>query len=152
MSRSRVHVGRLQALDQGPDGARFVLDDGSTLLADAAAPSFAFWSRLLSVSRQYGWPVYARCDPDRGALRLLLPAHVYTVAQVRRDPDGAGQRVAFFESHALHLLRASRPDHERMRSRLEEARLSGRPVVVTESPRDPEILDVRFEGGPPASG
>jgi hypothetical protein len=78
---------------------------------------------------------------------VLLPANVYTVAQLRTDPEGSGDRVAFFESHALHLLRASRPGRERLRERLEEARRTGRRVVVTESPRDPEILDVRFEDG-----
>lgn len=151
MTRSRVHVGRLQSLEEGPDGSRFALDDGAVLVADPASPSYFFWSRLLAASRRYGWPVYARCDPERGALRVLLPAQVYTVALLRSDPEGGDDRVGFHESHALHRLRGSRPDHAEMRARLEEARRSGRRVLVTESPRDPEILDVRFDGQAPAA-
>jgi hypothetical protein len=145
MTRSRVHVGRLTTLEEGPDGLRFTLDDGSVLTAEGVAPAFAFWSRLLTVSRGYGWPLYARCDPDSGTVRVLLPANAYTVAEVRPDPEGGGRSVAFVESHALHRLRGSRPDHEGMARRLEEAQRTGCRVLVTESPRDPEILDVRFD-------
>ena len=149
MSGTEVHVGRIVSLEQGRDGWRLALDDGGSLQADAAAPSFPFWSRLVQVSRRYGWPVYARCRPA-GQVRVLLPASVYTVAQLRPDPNGEGLRVAFYESHALHLLRGSRPDHDQLKERLQEARRTGRRLVVTESPRQPEIVDVRFDEPPAA--
>lgn len=142
----RVHVGTVASSSAEPDGTvRFALEDGSVCVLDPASTAFDFWSRLLAKSRDYGWAVYAGCDPRSGRVLVLLHASLHTVESVAPDTQAADRiRVLLSASHAVHFLKTTRPGHAAMRRRLQEAAATGRQVVVTEDPRESEIIDVRF--------
>jgi hypothetical protein len=113
---------------------------------DPGATDLTLWSRLLAKSLEYGWPVYVGLEAESARVRTLLHANRHAVEAVGEGPDGT--RAQFSGSHAVHFVSAARPGHERMSRRLHQAEASGRRVLVTQHPRNGDVIDVRWASEP----
>jgi hypothetical protein len=162
MPRSDVFVGDVEDLSPTHDGravtpgrppSRHVtvtFARGRKGVLDVSDPRSAVWAGVLASLRETGQPAYVRIDPESGMISdLLLPLR-YTVAGIRRTPEGDGDlEVELVISQARHFLRRSNPDFDELRAMLETALKQGTTVLVTETRDEHDIIDVRLADRPP---
>lgn len=135
-------VASFQQADPKADG-ELKLKDGTTCTVSRQLAWFDVWAKLLAKSQELGWPVYVGCDPTSRQVKVLLPATTDNVQSVAPDPKGDRLRVQFRGSHAIHVLKNTRPRYEDLKKELEQAAADGHDVWVTSDPREMEIVDVR---------
>ncbi len=138
-----------QQLDSDP--VMVELDDGQVFSVDPAGERAAETVRLL---REFGHaliPVYLEIDDSTGVItRLLLPT-AYTVTAVADEPAGDELVVDVMVSHRPHFVSTSNPEYGELVELLRRAQRDQRPVLVTEEPDRPEIIDVRLAEDPPTA-
>ncbi len=133
----------------GPRYIRVAFAGGRAGLLDMALDRSRIWADVLRSLRDSGQPAYVELDPETSVItELLLPIR-YTVHKIRPVKDGL--EVELIISHARHYLRRSNPNYEALRKALEDARAAGTPVLVTETLKEHEIIDVRPAGEPGAA-
>jgi hypothetical protein len=116
---------------------------GRTAYLDLREPRTAVWADVLASLLEAGRPAYVEIEPRTSLITaLLIPARM-RVLNLEPDKEEDGFEVHLAPSQARHLLRRSHPRFEALRRALEEARKSGRPVLVTDSLDGHEIVDVR---------
>ena len=142
-------VAAFQQADPKADG-QLKLKNGTACTVSRELTWFDVWAKLLAKSQERDWPVYVACDPSSRQVKVLLPATTDTVESVEPEPQGDRLRVRFRGSHAIHVLKSSRPRYDDLKRELEQAKADGHAVWVTSDPREMEILDVR--PAPAASG
>jgi hypothetical protein len=116
---------------------------GRTGLLDMALPRSATWSYVLDSLRQANEPAYVEIDPQTNTITELLIPLTVTVDALKPTASGDAIEVELYISHAKHFLRRSNPEFQQMLSTLEAARDHGTAVIVTDTPDNHEIIDVR---------
>ena len=152
MSELRFTVDKLSAFQkgEGQGNAEVKLQDGTVCLLNRQLPHFDVWAQLLQKSQEYGWYLYAGCDPSTQELKVLLPAASHNVELVTPDPQGDRLQVRFRKSHAIHVLKNARPKFDEMKQALDTAISSGQQVLVVTDPREMEIIDLRLAPASPS--
>ncbi|WP_437912944.1 protein-glutamine glutaminase family protein [Sorangium sp. So ce302] len=110
-------------------------------LLDIRNTQSADWHKHLESRKQQNHPVYVEIDPSTTiVVELLLPMPV-AVSSVA--PGIAGDvEVRWIESHTRHYLRGGNPHFQDLLAALQESRVAGTGVWVTETPFSHEIIDV----------
>ena len=121
------------------------LADGRTGLLDMTVARSRVWADVLASLRDTGQPAYLEIDPKTSLITEFLMPLRTRVGEIAETPDG-DLDVELIESHARHFVRRSDPDFEGLRSALETARKTGRPVIVTETDDSHEIFHVQSGG------
>jgi hypothetical protein len=128
-------------------------DGGQTGLLDMASARSTVWADVLRSLQQAGRPAYVVIDPETGFITEVLQPIRFSVGRIEETADGEALEIELIISHAVHILRRSNPDFERLRSTLEKARSERAEVLVTETLTEHEILDVRrVEGNAQLAG
>lgn len=118
------------------------LDSGAEGRLDLTEPRSRAWYAVLDRLREAGLPAYIEIDPATSTItELLVPIEV-TVTAVG-PAEGDLVEVDLEISQARHVLRRGNPDFAELLGLLEAARAAGTPVLVTETARGEEIIDVR---------
>lgn len=131
------------AAREGPRGQYLTVAfaSGRTGLLDVTEHRSRVWAEVLESLRESGTPAYVEIDPRTGLITEVLQPVRFTVG--RLSPVSDGVEVELVPSQARHYLRRSDPDFDALRRRLEEARRAPRPLWVTETLTEHEIIDVR---------
>lgn len=123
---------------------------GKAAALDMTTPRSAVWADVLDSRRRADQPVYVEIDPETNQItELLLPLTV-RVEQINPLDKGGDVEVELVISHARHYLRRKRAGFDEMLKSLQAARKQGTEVLVTETPNDHEIIDVRPAAKPKA--
>jgi hypothetical protein len=123
------------------------LQGGSASLLDLSKPNAPLLVDVLDGLRQTNQPVYLDVDPKTRVIRQVLLPRVVTVTEVAKAPKGDRQDVALEISHARYFLRLSNPDYKKLLADLQSAQQQRKPVLVTDTPEEHEIIDVRSPVG-----
>ncbi len=121
-------------------------EGGRVGVLDLTVPRSAVWAEVLSSLRDSGQYAYVELDPATNQLTELLVPLAVRVGDITKAAEGV--EVELIISHALHHLRRSNSDYDKLLEALEEARSSKRVVLVTERMDDHEIIDVRPHPNP----
>lgn len=121
--------------------ATISLRDHGDLFYDMTQANATARVEILESSRQSARPVYFEIEPDSRVIEsYLLPFEGTVIAMVDREDFVA---VEFVPSAAVHVLDRSNPDFQALRTALERSLNDGAVVLVTETPTEHEIIDVR---------
>lgn len=147
-----VLVGRIQSVApapalQGVGAVHVQVADGAALL-DLGDPRARVWRDLLEELREAGEPVYLEVDPQSRVIGRLLYPRRATVLEVAPAPEEGRHEVELEISQARHFLDPGNADYARLLHALQEACRQGHLVLVTETPDEHEIVDVRVDSGP----
>ena len=150
MTDFQVSVDKVAAFEKGAGqgDAELKLQDGTTCLISRGLPHFDVWARLVEKSKEFGWSLYVACDPPTRQVKVLLPTTAHDVESVQ--PEGDHLKVRFRKSHAIHVLKSTRPRYEENKRALDTALSSGQQVLVVTDPREMEIVDVRLAPASPS--
>lgn len=119
------------------------LGDGVTGLLDMTDRRSAIWREVLESLRAAGRPAYVEVDPETRLITEVLQPIPFVVTGIAEEESGL--RVELQISQALHRLDRSNPDYDELAALLRAAYESGATVLVTESPNDNDIVDVRLQ-------
>jgi hypothetical protein len=144
MPRSNAVVGEIVELAQSEEAGRLLtiqFGGGESGQLDLSGDRAEAWLSVLDELRSAGLPAYVEIDPTTAVITELLVPIVVTVAEIREGDDAL--EVELVISQAIHRLPRDSPDFGELRRALEEAKESGRPVLVTDALDGHTIIDVR---------
>lgn len=148
MPRRVVIVGRVaqtreaagQAADM-PGRVELAFDGGRSAQLDTSGERGHAWLAVLHALERAGLPAYVEVDPDTAVVTELLVPLVVRVGELR--DVGEAIEVELVISQARHRLLKAAPEFSELLDRLRQARHDDVPVLVTETPDDHVIIDVR---------
>jgi hypothetical protein len=120
---------------------------GRTGLLNPSDPRSAAWASVLDSLRQDKEPAYVEVDSRTNEITRLLCPLTAEVEAVRLTPTGDVE-VDLAVSQSQHYLKRTNPDFRQLLHDLQTAQQQGTPVLVTETPDDHEVIDVRRPSRP----
>lgn len=125
---------------------------GQSGLLDVSRAQDAVWADVLRSLQERRQPAYVEIDPETSFISALLLPLRFTVGSIKPAAERGALEVELVISHARHVLRRSNPDFARLRRTLQAAQEEGVEVLVTETPDEHEIIDVRSARETPLGG
>jgi hypothetical protein len=139
----------MEAADKPPESMVTVsFKGGRTGLLDMRRSESTVWAGVLESVQDDDEQAYVEVDPHSDVItELLLPIddNVESIT-----PSGDDVEVALRLSHAVHVLKRSNPDFQEILDALESAKKDNARILLTETMRDCQIIDVRRAPNPPA--
>jgi hypothetical protein len=132
--------------DKSP--SRFVevkFESGRSGLLDTSIPRYAVWEEVLGSLNRANQPAYVEIDPETNIVTELLCPLSVSVEAITETANGVQVELAI--SHAKHFLRRTNPDFQELLNTLQAAQEQKTMVLVTETPDQHEIMDVRHLPG-----
>lgn len=134
--------------DVAPSKSQFITIQfraGNTGLLDMSLPRSTVWYEVIASMRQSNNPVYMEIDPKTNVItNFLIPLRVKIGDMVPSKENRKDLKVELIISHAVHHLRHTNPMFRKLERQLRIAKQKGVEVLVTETPDDHEIIDVRI--------
>lgn len=116
-------------------------ESGRSGLLDTSIPRSAVWAEVLDSLSKANQPAYVEIDPKTNFVTELLCPLSASVEAITEIADGV--EVELIISHAKHYLRRTNPDFQELLNTLQAANEQRTMVLVTETPDQHEIIDVR---------
>lgn len=123
--------------------------NGQSGLLDMTRPQSAVWAEVLESLRQASQPAYVQLDPVTNVITELLCPLTVSVGDITPTAAKDGVEVELHISHARHYLRRTNPEYQQLLNTLRAASKQGVMAIVTETPDQHEIIDVRLLSHPP---
>jgi hypothetical protein len=101
------------------------------------------WSALLQNLKESQDPVYIEVDDATNKIERILLPKVFTVVAIKQVAENGDLDVELSISHGKHFLRAANPAFADLKNRLQSALALQAAVLVTETSKDHDIVDVR---------
>ncbi len=119
------------------------LKGGNTCQIDSANLLAPHHTKMLDMLRQSGTAVYIETAPGTDLVSNVLIPLAAKVAKVADAPTADRHEVHLEFSAARHFVRTTNPNYAALLNTLKSAEANATPVYVTETLKEPEIIDVR---------
>jgi hypothetical protein len=121
---------------------KVVFGGGQSALLDTSQPRAAVWAKLIDLYHRDSQPIYVEVAEGTGLITRLC-APISTRVLDIYPTDGETFEIGLYKSDALHTLSRSSAGFEDFYNLLQQAKDNGTPILVTATPHDFEIIDVR---------
>ena len=101
------------------------------------------WKKLLENLRESNDPVFLEVHPKTGVIERVLLPKVYRVKAISEGSKDELLEVELTISQAKHYLNRANPAFAELAAQLRSAQSEGGPILVTETSKHHEIIDVR---------
>ena len=139
------HVLQVDADVLADSGAPFIsvrLGESICFL-DRDDPRTPSWKKLLENLKESHDPVFLEVHPKTGVIERVLLPKVYRVKAISERSEEESLEVELTISQAKHYLNRANPAFADLLARLRSAQSEGGPILVTETSKHHEIMDVR---------
>jgi hypothetical protein len=115
---------------------------GQTGWLDMKDPLSAHWANVIDWQTKANLPIYIEIDEETSIITNVIAPRVFTVKKLETDEQG-NLLVHLHQSMAIHAVLHSDPRFDYMRESLQAALKDGSERLITCTPDDMEIIDVR---------
>lgn len=133
----------LTALEKAGASVAVTLAGGERCIVDPGARDAPHYIRMLEMLRHAKMPVYLEVDDVAHRINRLLIPGVFRVHGIAQHPVDGRLEVDLRVSHACDFVAVTNPDYHEIVEALRSAQRQKIPVLVTQRPDGPEIIDVR---------
>jgi len=119
------------------------LIDGSSFKLSSAERKFVFWESLINEVKNSGDPIAVEFQEESGKVTDLYWPVARAIQSISATPDPDRWNVVFVSAPSVYFLRASRPNFDDLRQRLERAAATKAELLITSNGDTLEVIDAR---------
>ncbi len=126
-----------------PEKVTVSFKTGQTGVLDMKNPVATVWAEMLDFLNQTQKPVYVEIDPETKIITQLIIPETGNVLDLTPLENGDID-INLAPSAAPHYIRHTNPEFASLRQTLQAAKDDGSEVLVTSTPEEHEIIDVKI--------